>query len=240
MALIPHESGQLGIEDDEPDEPLPVTSLLCKWNEPCKRKESNMPIAEAVFQKHVYGRQKKHKISPMTNYDPRPDNLRGQAQDLLKKFLEEVKGQGIGVSLMFDESCHCWSPDINASKPTLPSKDDLQKCVKLFKETLIMTPQEIEQSTRDQNKNLLWFSVRSYHITASNFGQVFHRKTHTPPNSLVLQILGKKNNLAQLLRIGALRMNKKLSTNTSSLRNNLEKKLHVLDLGLWFVKITHF
>lgn len=58
-----------------------------------------------------------------------------------------------------------------------------------------MTPQkirEIEQSTHDQNKNLLWFSVRSYRITASKFGQVFHCKADTPPNSLVVQILGKK------------------------------------------------
>ena len=49
--------------DDE--EALPVTLYLCQWNMPCKRKESNMPISKAVFQKHVYGRQRKHELKPI-------------------------------------------------------------------------------------------------------------------------------------------------------------------------------
>ena len=38
-----------------------------------------------------------------------------------------------------------------------------------------------------QNKNLLWFSVRSYRITASFFGQIYHLIPDTSPNSLVLR-----------------------------------------------------
>ena len=46
-------------------EALPITSYLCQGNEPRKRKESNMPISEAVFQKHVYGRQRKRELKPI-------------------------------------------------------------------------------------------------------------------------------------------------------------------------------
>lgn len=183
------------MDDEENDEPLPVTSYLCKWNALRKRKVTNVPIAEAVFEKHVYGRQRKHNIKSLSDFDPRPDHLRGQAQDRLVTFLEDVKGQGIGMSLMFDKSCRCWSPTVvTAPKPMLPPKKDIQERVKLFKESLVMTPQilQMEQSSRNQAKNLLWFSVRSYRIKASNFGRVFHRKTDTPPTSLVLQILNQK------------------------------------------------
>ena len=51
-------------------EALPITSYLCKWNAARKRKESNMPISEAVFQKHVYGRQRKRELKPVEDFDP--------------------------------------------------------------------------------------------------------------------------------------------------------------------------
>ena len=58
-----------------------------------------------------------------------------------------------------------------------------------------MSPQklrEIEQSTRDQNQSSLWYSVRRYRLTASNFGAVYHRRPNTPPHSLVMQIICNK------------------------------------------------
>ena len=107
------------------------------------------------------------------------------------------------MSLMFDEHCCCWSPTaVTTSQPVLPSKKEVQERVSF---ALIMTPQkirEIEQSTLDQSKNLLWFSVRSYRITASYFGQIFHRRPETPPNSLVLQILGKTSFSSQATNWG--------------------------------------
>lgn len=44
---------------------LPITSYICQWNAPRKRKESNLPVSEAVFHKHVYGRQRKNELRPM-------------------------------------------------------------------------------------------------------------------------------------------------------------------------------
>ena len=52
----------------EDEEVLPIMSYLCQWNAPQKRKESNMPISEAVFQK--YDRQQKCELKPIENFDP--------------------------------------------------------------------------------------------------------------------------------------------------------------------------
>ena len=53
-----------------------------------------MPISEAVFQKHVYGRQRKHELKPIEEFDPRPVELRGKTIEHLKTLLGKVRGQG--------------------------------------------------------------------------------------------------------------------------------------------------
>ena len=185
----------IDVSSDE-EAPLHITSYLCKWNAPSKRKESRLPIVEAVFQKHVYGRQRKHELKSMEDFDPRPVDQRGQSKEHLKTFLGKVRGQGLGVSLLFDEECRCWSSCTEKPlTPQLPTKDELKKRVEDFKKSLFMPSQklrEIEQSTRDQNLSPLWHSVRRYRITASVFGSIYHRKPTTPPQALVLQILGLK------------------------------------------------
>ena len=62
------------------EEPSPVTSYLFQWNIPCKRKENNMLRSDAVFQKHVYGRQRKHELKAIEDFDPRPVDLRGKSK----------------------------------------------------------------------------------------------------------------------------------------------------------------
>jgi len=44
---------------DEEDAIMPVTSYLCQWKVPKKRKESNLPMSATVFEKHDYHEQKK-------------------------------------------------------------------------------------------------------------------------------------------------------------------------------------
>ena len=108
-----------------------------------------------------------------------------------------MQGQGLGVSLLFDEKCCCWSSSAETpASPVLPSKNELQERVREFKKSLQVTPQQvrdIEQSTHYQSKNSLWFSVRQYRLTASNFGTVYHQLPTIPPQSLVLQIIKGKN-----------------------------------------------
>ena len=64
-----------------------------------------MPISKAVFQKHVYNRQRKHELNPIEDFDPRPVELRGKSMEHLETFLGKVQGQGLRVSLLFDEDC---------------------------------------------------------------------------------------------------------------------------------------
>ena len=162
-----------------------------------KKEESNLKIADATFKKHVCGREQKREFQSMTNFDPRPSELRGNASIQMRSFLGKVKGKGLGVSLLFDSDCRCWSTDCatNALSPQLPSKEELKERVQQLKDSLHISLQkmrEIEQNTRDQSRSLLWHSVRRYRISASHFGAICRRLPTTPPKSLVLQILHPK------------------------------------------------
>ena len=135
----------------------------------------------------------------MTGFDPRPSELRGNASDQMRSFLGKVKGKGLGVSLLFDSDCRCWSTTAdcatNALSPQLPSKEELQEQVKQLKDSLHIPSQkmrEIEQNTRDQSRSSLCHSVRRYRISSSHFGAIYRRLPTTPPQSLVLQILHPK------------------------------------------------
>ena len=45
-----------------------VTSYSCKWNVPKSRKDSTIPMSEAVFEKHEYSKQRKRKIKLVEDY----------------------------------------------------------------------------------------------------------------------------------------------------------------------------
>ena len=80
---------------------------------------------------------------------------------------------------------HCQNPEL------------LQK-VKTLKQSLAVTEEDartIELSTRSQSQSPKWFEVRRHRLTASNFGRVKQLKPSTPPDNLVLSILGVKNHM---------------------------------------------
>lgn len=54
---------------------LPCTSKPCVWKEPRSRKESNLCVSDAVFEKHDYSKPVKQKIRQLKDYDPRPSEL---------------------------------------------------------------------------------------------------------------------------------------------------------------------
>ena len=87
---LPSSSGSPST-DDCPDEALPITSFTCQWNVPRNRKESNAKISDVAFKKHICGRQVKHYLQPLKDYDPRPIEHRNTAQEQLKGFLSKVK-----------------------------------------------------------------------------------------------------------------------------------------------------
>ena len=116
---------------------------------------------------------------------------RGNAKSLLPTLLESVRGESLGVSLLFDpQYCHHQTTAI--SSPNIPDTSKLKETVAAFKVSLKLPSdrlREIEQSTREQRHSELWFSVRRYRMTASRFGEILRRKPTTPPDALVLSIL---------------------------------------------------
>ena len=69
-----------------------------------------MKVSDVKFEKHVYGKpSSKVTYARQEDFDPHPAKYRGNAQGLLKELLEQVRGSGLGVSLLFDESTRYWS-----------------------------------------------------------------------------------------------------------------------------------
>ena len=183
-------------EDEE--EALPITSYPCQWKPPKKRKESNMQMSEAVFQKHDYSSLKKRKVRLVEDFDPRPECYKGTAGNNFPALLDTVRGQAICISLLFDpQSCH-WTNDNpmpSTAIPHQPSISSLKATITAFKDSLQIPDdkiRKIEIDTREQRYSSLWFSVRRYRLTASLFGEVLRRRDDTPPQSLVLRILQQK------------------------------------------------
>ena len=179
-------------------EVLPVTSYLCTWKAPRKRKESTQQMSEIMFEKHVLGRTKKKKYLSLEEFDPRPEFCRGRVKDHLPTLLDKVRGKGLCISLLLDSSTQVWSNEKReeSTTPTLPGVDQIKKTVEEFKKCLAVTEErarEIEQDSREQRNSQLWFNVRRYRLTASHFGDVYRRKPSTPPDSLVLRIINKKS-----------------------------------------------
>ena len=176
--------------DSDSEQTVPVTSLLSRWNVPRVRKESNLQLSDAIFEKHDYDRPIKRKRQQIKDFDPRPEECRGNVKQLLGTLLENVSGESFGVSLLFDEQC-C-QPNLLSSDTSVPSTPDIKETVQAFKQSLQMTPAQlrhVEQCTREQRYSSEWFSVRRYRITASHFGEILHRRRDTPPDRLVLSIL---------------------------------------------------
>ena len=75
FALTPSNPAELNDDNDEPL--LPCISQPCVWKEPRSRKESNLCVSDAVFEKHDYFKPVKWKIHQLNNYDPRPSEFKG-------------------------------------------------------------------------------------------------------------------------------------------------------------------
>ena len=176
--------------DGDSEQFLPLTSVLSRWNVPRFRKESNLCMSEAVFEKFDYQKPVMRRRKQTEEFDPRPDDCRGNAKQLLGTLLDNVRGESLGISLLFDER-HSQSGNLHADT-SLPSTPAVKETVEAFKESLWMSPSQlrhIELSTGTQRNSPEWYSIRKYRITASRFGEILHRHLDTPPDRLVLSIL---------------------------------------------------
>ena len=179
------------------DEETPVTSLPCQWKAPKKRKQSTLPISEAVFEKHDYAKPMKRKVKHVEDFDPRPQEFRGTTASRLPDLLDSLRGEQLCISLLFDSKYkQITEKTPQPSSHSIPDAEELKETIKAFKETLQVSEEkarEIERNTREQRLSSLWFSVRKFRIISSLFGAVFTRRVDTPPDSLVLRIIQPKN-----------------------------------------------
>lgn len=98
----PHQN--LPTINDAQTEPVPVTSLSCKWRVTKAKKDSTLPFPSAAFEKHNYQKPIKKKISLLQDVDPCPSEYSGQIQTRLPSFLRKVKGEKLGISFLLDSS----------------------------------------------------------------------------------------------------------------------------------------
>ena len=177
-------------EEDSDDENLPITSLPCQWKPPRKRKAAAMQVSEAHFDKLDYGKAKKYTMEVLENYDPRPEELKNTNAQRLPQLLNDIRGEGLCVSLLLDSSTR-----VDSGEQSQLTKSELLQKVETFKKTLEVSEEDvrkIELSTRAQSQSPKWFEVRRHRLTASKFGHVKRLKPSTPPDNLVLSILGVK------------------------------------------------
>lgn len=196
MTPVPFPVASSSVVEEDADS-VPVTSLPCKWKPPKKRKESNLKVSDATFQKHIYGQTKKVKLLPIEDYDPRPEKYRNKIESHMKHFLDAVRGKGLGVSLLLDPSTRYWGDNTEPAlvPPKLPSEEELKSAIVEFKKSLNVTmhqAREIEGKTRNQRHSPEWFAARRYRLTASMFGLIYHRKPNTPPDSVVVNLLTQR------------------------------------------------
>ena len=181
-----------------------VTSQLCQWKAPKKRKESTLPVSDATFEKHDYTKPNKRKIKRMEDFDPRPQEFRGTVSSRLPELLRALQGEQLCFSLLLDpqfqhETIH------QPTDHNVPGLEKLKRTMSAFKTSLQITPEEardIERNTREQSLSPLWYAVRKHRITASLFGSVLSRKTDTPPDCLVLRVIQPKNFSTPATRYG--------------------------------------
>jgi len=132
-----------------------------------------MPLAEAVFEKHVYGQEKKRKLKPLEDFDPCPVEFRGMVHTPLPALLEKIHGEHLCISVLFGEHFHYWDGANSVAEPALPDEATLRETVEAFKDSLAISDDaihRIECEMRQQPNSPLWYEERRYRITALTFG----------------------------------------------------------------------
>ena len=79
---------------------VPITSLASKWVKPHKQKERALKVSDTQFKRLFYSKSSKD-VGSLITFDPRAPEYRGTALQYLPRLLQQVKGKGLGVSLLF-------------------------------------------------------------------------------------------------------------------------------------------
>ena len=136
-------------------------------------------MGDAVFEKHVFGRECKRKVVAVEDFDPRPQKYRGTANERVPILLDKIRGEGLCISLLLDPKVRHWDNSLTAtpsiSTASLPKQRSLTDTIAAFKDSLKLSEEklrEIEFNTRKQRQSNQWFEVRRYRLTSSLFGHI--------------------------------------------------------------------
>ena len=159
---------------------VPITSLVCKWVMPRKQKERALKVSDTQFKRLLFSKPSKN-VGSLIIFDPRPPEYRGTALQYLPRLLEQLKGKGLCVSLLFD-------PDTTATN--IESK--------------------IEAETKAQRNSQEWFDAWKFQITASLFGVVKRLKVESSPKNIIFKNLGMKQFTLKLLLCSGVLITRKM------------------------------
>ena len=137
VAMTPTEFLQQPSADPlgDDNECLPCTSYPCQWKQPKKQKESNLQMGDAVFEKHVLGRDHKRKVVAVEDFDPRPVKYRGTVKGRVPALLDKIRG-GLCISLLLDPKVRHWDNSLTATPlslaPSSPEEGSLTDTISAF------------------------------------------------------------------------------------------------------------
>ena len=151
----------------------------------------------------MYGKIKNIYIRSIESFDPRPEIMRNTSSDRVPTLLQDVKGKGLCVSLLLDASVCVEIPE----ETTALMKTELLEKVANFKNNLKYPRKKcaiLKLTHGDNQSHLSGLRHVDFALTASLFGRVKQLKPSTPPDNLVLTILGVKKASGAALDYGRL------------------------------------
>ena len=189
-------------EDDAMD--TPCTSLPCQWKPPKKRKESTLRLYEASFVKHDYAKPSKRKVRCIEEYDPRPPAFRGSTAQRLPALLQQLKGQQLCVSILFDPECRqdTLKEVQNPGSHKLPSKAVLSETISAFKRSLkVLMMLHVKLKDQHVNNSFLCsgFHLENIGLQPQSLQLFFHDDPQELPTALFSELFSLRTSVRQLL-----------------------------------------
>ena len=142
-------------------------------------KVSNLRMGDAVFEKHVLGRERKQNVVAVEEFAPCPHKYMGTVKGCLPTHLDKILGESLCISLLLDLKVQHWDNNLTAapstSAPSLPEQSSLFDTIAAFKDSPKLSEEkrrEIEFNTRKQRESNQWYEVRRYRLTSPMFGGV--------------------------------------------------------------------
>jgi len=199
------------IEHHAHDDELPTeksqTSLPMKWNQPPKKIVAPDCASNMNFIKPSHGDDPEGsgRWLNRSTFDPRIKEHQVVDKQALDKLLSRVQ-KSVPLQQFFPVDCfsssvgaellwrHVIFSHAHAStvaqerffNPTLSQAYNYLSDMKLEPDEVA----KIEEATRGQSDNNLWFALRNGRLTSSRFGEIFHRRESTDPRRLVRDIMG--------------------------------------------------